>query len=94
VLYRLSAHDAEQVTRRRTDSRSVAARLDRGQWHQGAQAHIGAPVAAAERFPLLIVRVHRSGKVNGQVCLDGSDVLWVTERPRGREPGTWSWGRR
>jgi hypothetical protein len=94
VLYRLSGHDAVQVTRRRTDARSVAARLDRGEWHQGAQAHIGASVEEGQRVPLLIIRVHRNGKVNGKAELDGSDVLWVTERPRGREPGTWSWGRR
>lgn len=94
MLYRLSAHDAEQVTRRRTDARSIARRLDEGKWPQGAQACIGAPVAESERYPLLVVRTHRSGKVNGKVQLDGSDVLWVTERPRGREPGTWSWGRR
>lgn len=93
VLYRLSAHDAEQVTRRRTDARSIARRLDEGKWPQGAQAHVGAPVAERGRFPLLVVR-GEGGKVNGQVFLDGSDVLWVTARPRGREPGTWSWGRR
>lgn len=94
MLYRLSAHDAEYVTRRRTDQRSVARRLDEGKWPQGAQAHIGAPVAQGDRVPLLVVRVHRDDRINGKAELDGNDVLWVTERPRGREPGTWSWGRR
>jgi hypothetical protein len=99
VHYRLSAHDVEQITRRRTDSRSIRARLDAvpPTWPAGAQAHVGNPVSVGDLVPLLIVRVwpNEFGEavagVNGQAFLDGNDVLWITSAKEGTEPGTWAW---
>ena len=63
-------------------------------WPVGAQAHIGNEVTEGETFPMLIVRVWGStaeSAVNGQVFLDGNDVLWATSRTVGDQSGTFSW---
>jgi hypothetical protein len=63
-------------------------------WPEGAQAHIGNRVQEGESYPMLIVRVWGTGpesKVNGQVHLDGNDVLWVASIHVGIEPGTYQW---
>lgn len=63
-------------------------------WPVGAQAHIGNDVHEGDTFPMLIVRVWgptAESAVNGQVFLDGNDVLWATSRTRGDQPGTFSW---
>jgi hypothetical protein len=94
VHYRLSETDAEQVQRRRTTGREIASRIALSEWPLGAQAHIGADVAAGDLFPMLIVRVSaetHDAMVNGQVFLDGCDVLWVQAVPCGEEPGTYRW---
>jgi hypothetical protein len=101
VLYQLSEHDVEQVIRRRTDSRSIASRMDDGTWPRGAQAHLGNTPRQGELAPLLVIRVFLAGAeadpdpgpvaVNGQVFLDGTDVLWVSSRLEGTAPGTWAW---
>jgi hypothetical protein len=92
VHYRLSAHDVEQITRRRTDSRSIAARIDTKEWPLGAQAHVGNPPVEGDYVPMLIVRTwDGSPSVNGQAFLDGNDVLWLTSKLEGTEPGTWTW---
>ena len=102
VLYTLTAQDAEQINRRRTDGASIAARLaaDPKEWPAGAQAHIGNPASEGLVVPLVIVAVwpHEFGEgvpgVNGQALLDGSDQLWVTSIREGSEPGTWRWPER
>jgi len=108
VYYRLSADDAAQINRRRTTSGSISDRLktkvdatNNGQpilaWPAGAQAHIGSEVGEGQTFPMLIVGVadiYGVSVVNGQVFLDGNDILWVTRRPVGNQPGTFSWPRR
>ncbi len=100
VHYKLSAHDAAEINRRRTDSKSIAERLQKTAaeaalpaWPMGAQAHIGKPVTEGQVFPMVVVAVIPDDVhgVNGQVFLDGNDVLWVTSRAEGTEPHTWAW---
>ncbi len=88
VLYTLSASDAFQITEQRAprapavERRAVPSLLPRG-----------APVAEGDVFPMTIVRVWLAGlgAVNGQVHLDGTDVLWVLSIPCGDGPRTWAW---
>lgn len=92
VHYRLSEGNVDGVIFRR------------GQWvtHQRTGRGTVAPVSlvrgnlprAGDILPMLVVRVHEDGTVNGQVFLDGEDVLWVTSRAAGDEPGTWCWPER
>lgn len=104
VHYRLSAQDAEQVMRRRTNGNSIADRIQKqivdqdggfnSAWPLGAQAHIGNNVKEGDSFPMLIVRClgdAPSSCVNGQVFLDGNDVLWATSVSVGEGPHSWSW---
>ncbi len=64
------------------------------QWPLGAQAHIGNDVKEGDVFPMLIVRTWgdtAEASVNGQVLLDGTDVLWVTSVSVGAGPRTYAW---
>lgn len=93
VHYRLSADDATHINRRRTTRESIQQRIH-DHWPAGAQAHIGNEVAEGEVYPMVIVRVWgptAESAVNGQVFLDGNDVLWVISRVVGDTPGTWQW---
>lgn len=109
VHYQISAQDAEEITRRRTTGKSIAARMkqevqlrDGTQpavfgWPAGAQAHIGNDVKEGDMFPMLIVRVWGTDPtscVNGQVFLDGNDVFWALSRSAGDRPGTFAWPQR
>ena len=100
VHYRLSADDVAQINRRRTTGQSIADRMKYGDdpllraWPAGAQAHIGNEVREGDIFPMLITQVwgtSASSAVNGQVFLDGNDVLWATSRVTGDQAGTFSW---
>ena len=104
VHYRLNAPDVEQINRRRTTDKSIAERLAHivttpapppvFAWHAGTQAHIGNAVKEGDTFPMLIVRVwgpSAESAVNGQVFLDGNDVLWATSRTVGDQPGQFTW---
>src|SRR5205814_727766 len=105
VHYKLSAQDVEQIMRRRTTRQSIANRIktrvqrlefgeeDALAWPIGAQAHIGNNVHEGDIFPMLIVRTGLTSEdsVNGQVFLDGCDVLWTTSVTVGDEPGHFSW---
>lgn len=101
VHYRLSADDAVQINRRRTTSASIAERLTfspgglaPGAWHLGAQAHIGNEAKEGDVRPMMIVHCWGTTPescVNGQVFLDGNDVLWATSVSVGEGPHTWSW---
>lgn len=100
VQYRLSMDDADAINRRRTDGASIAARMKYGDdpqlkaWPAGAQAHIGNGVKEGDTFPMLITRTWGStpeAAVNGQVFLDGNDVLWATSVCVGEGPRTFSW---
>jgi len=100
VHYRLSADDASHINRRRTTGASIAERMKCGDdpqlkaWPAGAQAHIGNEAAEGDVVPMLIVHVFGdtpTSAVNGQVFLDGTDVLWVTSVAVGEGPRTFSW---
>ncbi len=112
VHYRLSAEDAKQIRRRRTDGSSIAARMKQAVptvepdvllgekihgWPAGAQAHIGNSVEEGDTYPMMIVRVWgaqggvENSLVNGQVFLDGNDVLWAMSVSGGDGPGEWNW---
>jgi hypothetical protein len=93
VLYRLSSIDVEQINRRRTTGKSIADRIKMGGWPIGAQAHIGNEVHTGEVYPMIVTYVCGAGldELNGQVFLDGNDVLWVTGIGKGVVPGTWNW---
>lgn len=92
VHYKLTAEDAAQINRRRTTGESIAQRIM--SWPLGAQAHIGNEAKEGEVFPMLITKVwgnDSNSAVNGQVFLDGNDVLWVKSvTPGGGERG-FSW---
>lgn len=99
VHYMLSSDDADTINRRRTDSRQILDRMAAGAWSIGAQAHVGNAAEAGQVFPMVIVRCWGTGEeaaVNGQVMLDGNDVLWVTSAtqietaaPDDQKPGRW-----
>ncbi len=94
VLYTLSQADVDQILCRRVDRRSISERVRCGAWPYGAQAHIGSDVHAGDVYPMIIVRVWGrapTSAVNGQVFLDGSDVLWVTSVTAGVGHGSFSW---
>jgi hypothetical protein len=103
VHYRLTEEDAEHVNRRRTTSVSVQERMPlvvdyvHGHaihaWPQGAQAHIGLPAFDGQELPMLITRV-RVESINGQVFLEGNDVLWVVDIREGIQNGQWHWPER
>jgi hypothetical protein len=85
VLYTLSDLDAQRVNSRRTDAtRNVTAATD------GSQIYTGNRVSAREVYPMVITRVWGStpqSAVNGQVLLDGNDVLWATSISAGDGAG-------
>jgi hypothetical protein len=96
VHYKLSEADAEQVNRRRED----AHRHYRGPVGSatieftGDQRHIGNRVQEGDVYPMLIVRTWGStpeSAVNGQVFLDGNDVLWVTSVGEGEGSRRFVW---
>lgn len=95
VHYTLSATDAEQINRRRTNGTDIAARIEQDRWPIGAQAHIGNTANAGDVCPATITRVWggQDNLVNLQVVLDGTDSFWATSRPEsaGPCPGTWTW---
>ena len=91
VHYRLTAQDAIEINRRRTDSGSIAQRMkgDPSEWPVGAQAHIGNIAYEGETFPMMITKVWGNtpdSAVNGQLFLDGNDVLWITSVNAGEGP--------
>lgn len=94
VHYALTEKDVADITRRRDDYKLAERPAD------GAQAHVGNPVAVNDVVALQITRVWPNGLVNGQAVLDGTDTLWVTsaaftdhaeEGILILEPGTWIW---
>lgn len=87
VHYVLTSSDVNEINRRR-----VAKPHDEG-WPAGAQAHVGNQPIPGDHCPMVIVRVWNQdiGTVNGQVLLDGNDVLWVTSVVPGDSFGNWHW---
>lgn len=79
VHYRLSAEEADKIN------------YDRKIW---SQTHKGNEVHEGDSFPMIITRVwgtDPTSAVNGQVFLDGNDVLWATSVCVGEGPRTFSW---
>ena len=100
VHYRLSADDADAINRRRTTGASIAERMKYGDdpqlkaWPKGAQAHIGNDAREGDVHPMVITKTwgdSPTSAVNGQVLLDGNDVLWATSVCVGDGPRTFSW---
>lgn len=94
VRYKLTQEQADQVNRRRTDGASIADRIGQDKWPIGAQAHIGNKVEQGDVFPMLVVRTwgnDENSAVNGQVFLDGNDVLWATSVVEGPHNGMFEW---
>jgi hypothetical protein len=90
VRYRLCPEEAAAINRRRADARN--ARDEGG--HGGPEGNI---VAGGDEFPMMIARVYSTepdSYVNGQVFLDGNDVLWATSVKPGDEPGQYAWPQR
>jgi hypothetical protein len=90
VHLRLSKECAEKINKRRNDGR----RNDDTRLDDGAQVHVGNPVAEGDEFPMIVCRVWSEKTVNGQVFLDGNDTLWTSSVVEGTEPGTWHWPER
>jgi len=92
VAYCLSASDCERINQRRADARD---HIDEHRANaNGVQIHVGNSVAEGDVYPMLITRVWGDGPdalVNGQVMLDGNDVLWTTSVKVGEGPQTWAW---
>lgn len=96
VHYRLTEEDVSQVNRRRTTGASIWQRMraDPPTWPEGAQARGGNSASAGDVYPMMIVCTwgdKPDSTVNGQVFLDGNDVLWATSVHVGDGPGTFSW---
>ena len=89
VIYQLNAQQAEDINRRRQDAYDIQDRIKAGTWPMGTQAHVGNLAEAGQEYPMLIVRVWSGTTVNGQVFLDGNDVLWTTSVQEGVGPGKW-----
>jgi hypothetical protein len=89
VLYTLSDGNAQSINGRRTDAtRNVTAATD------GSQIYTGNRVSAREVYPMVITRVWGTtpqSAVNGQVLLDGNDVLWATSISAGDGEGHFAW---
>lgn len=82
VLYTLTDTNAHDINRRREFSGGHPGE------HRGNSAHAG------DTYPMTIVRVWGNtpgSPVNGQVHLDGTDVLWVTSTTQGQGEGHWTW---
>ena len=105
VHYRLDANDAEQINRRRTTGHSISERMKIQVsemecvtpilgWPTGAQAHIGNEAHEGDVHPMIITKTWGdtpTSAVNGQVMLDGNDVLWATSVSVGEGPHSFSW---
>jgi hypothetical protein len=91
VHYKLTAEQAEQINRRRTNSHSIAERIKEDKWPIGAQAHIGNEAHEGQTYPMIVVVVWSGTTVNGQVILDGNDTFWATSSSQGDQNGQWQW---
>lgn len=90
VHYTLSEVDAAEINKRRDDWADFRASAG----DTGFQAYVGNKAEAGQVYPMMIVRTWGAtpgSAVNGQVFLDGNDVLWVTSRSVGDGPGHFAW---
>jgi hypothetical protein len=102
VHYKLSTQDAEAINRRRKDSREHWQRTPGVTVKPtGDQRHVGNAALPGDVFPMLITRIWgldldiqastAERLVNGQVFLDGNDVLWATSVHEGDGERQYSW---
>jgi hypothetical protein len=96
VLYKLSAHDAEEINRRRRDAgaftRSLTHPIEPGEHGRtGHVLHHGNQASEGQVYPGFIVAMFGSTTVNLHVLLDGNDTFWATSRAFGDEPCQWTW---
>jgi hypothetical protein len=93
VLYVLTAPDAEQINRRRSDASDFSRDIASAEFSAVPVIGFGNQASEGDVCPATVVRVSdRSGSiVNLQVHLDGNDTYWATSRTEGDGPGTWLW---
>jgi hypothetical protein len=92
VLYTLTASDAGATNKRCADARLH--QQEQGPEVTGAIVHTGNEVSEGDVYPMVITRVWGdtpASSVNGQVFLDGNDLLWVTSVALGTGPRTFAW---
>jgi hypothetical protein len=91
VHYKLIAHDAALINKRREDFRQFV--KESGNYpSDGYVAHVGNPVEAGDVFPAIIIRVWEAAKsCNLQVLLDGTDTFWACSVSEGEGERNWSW---
>lgn len=88
VHYRLSADDAADINRRRSDFQRGPGYADR----TGYTGHVGNEALEGALAPAVIVRAFDdTDTVNLQVLLDGNDTFWATSRREGNDVGQWTW---
>ena len=95
VLYTLSAQDVEATNKRRADAQAHL--QDHRENSNGVQIHVGNRLNESDTYPMIISRVwgsEENSAVNGQVFLDGNDLLWVTSVQVGTGPRTFAWPER
>lgn len=90
VSYKLGEQNVAEISRRRADARASAISGDK----TGAQVHVGNEPHVGDVFPMMITRLWEAqpteaSVVQGQVFLDGNDVLWVTSAQQGDADYQW-----
>lgn len=91
VFYTLTKRDADYINRVRAEASRKAVAEKTG---VGLVAHVGEDVEAGQVFPMLITRVWSDTSVDGQVHLNGNDLVWrqsVQLADQWPAPGRWSW---
>lgn len=92
VHYTLAEQDAQAINKRRTDaSRQMQTHRENS---NGVQVHVGNAVSVGDVYPMIITCVWGTtpeSSVNGQVFLDGNDLLWVTSVACGEGQRTFAW---
>lgn len=89
VHYTLSEQDATATNKRRNDAQAHLGQHISAS--DGSQIHVGNSVNAGDVYPMVITRVWSGTLVNGQVLLDGNDLLWVTSVSEGEGERSWAW---
>jgi hypothetical protein len=91
VQYELTEADVDQINRRRKHAQFNMDEHREAQ--KGTMVYVGNHATEKQVFPMMITRVWGSEEgsaVNGQVFLDGNDVLWASSVTEGEGPGHWS----
>lgn len=82
VHYSLTAADAEKINRSRIHT------------YDKMDLHVGNEVKEGQVFPLMITAVwgdKDDSAFNGQLFLDGNDVVWITSTSVGEGPSKCAW---